>query len=256
MPVRTLPDSDGRLGGLSADQPADEPTTARPTPSRRTLLLIVVPLIALVILSWVADAFWPTLVDSHPLLLIAMNARNRNLALVATEIDPIAYYTVGTVRLVLSDPLFYLLGWFYGESAVKWIENRWGSAAGVLRRVESVFGKAAYPLVFIAPNNLICALAGSSGMRPAVFITLNVSGTVVRLFVIRWLGDVFSVPLDAIRDFIGEYALYILPFTITFVAVLVYREYRRGTSEIQQLRDIGDEFGGERDGDEVRGADG
>mgnify|MGYP006193657243 CR=1 FL=1 len=30
---------------------------------------------------------------------------------------------------------------------------------------ERWFGKAAYPLVFIAPNNFICLFAGAAGMR-------------------------------------------------------------------------------------------
>ena len=60
-------------------------------------------------------ALAPTLVDTHPLLLIAMNARNRNLALTTNLLDPIPYYVVGFTRLVISDPLFYLLGFFYGR---------------------------------------------------------------------------------------------------------------------------------------------
>ena len=43
-------------------------------------------------------------------------------------------------------------------------EKRTRTFGGTMRRAESWFGKAAYPLVFIAPNNFICLFAGASGM--------------------------------------------------------------------------------------------
>jgi membrane protein DedA with SNARE-associated domain len=205
---------------------------------RWQLWLIVGPLICMVIASYVAEAIWPTLVNSHPLLLIVLNARNRNLALVATEIDAIPYYVVGTLRLLASDPLFYLLGYFYGDTAVAWVKRRWSFLSEWMDWIENAFAKAGYPIIFLAPNNLFCALAGATRMRPAVFLTLNVSGTIIRLFVIRWLGDIFSKPLDWVRDAIGEYRLILLPITITIVVVLFAREFRRGSSEVQQLVDL------------------
>jgi hypothetical protein len=54
----------------------------RRTPPRRLLPLLVVPLVALVIASNVGDALAPTLVNEHPVWLMALNARNRNLVLV------------------------------------------------------------------------------------------------------------------------------------------------------------------------------
>jgi membrane protein DedA with SNARE-associated domain len=224
--------------------PDDDPAPAEPRRrlTRLQLTCIVVPLICMVVAGWIADATWPKLVNSHPLLLIALSSRNRNLALVATEIDAVPYYVVGTLRLLASDPLFYLLGYFYGDTAVAWVERRWSFAAEWLEWIEELFSKAAYPVVFLAPNNIFCAMAGSSGMRPAVFFALNVTGTITRLFVIRWLGDVFSKPLDWLRELIGDYASYLLPVTILIVVVMVAREVRRGASEVQQLSHLEDEL--------------
>jgi membrane protein DedA with SNARE-associated domain len=241
------PAPDGRADAERGEGPTEdhrEPSsdTDRPRLSRIQLWAIVVPLICMVIAGYVADATWPKLVNSHPLLLMTLSSRNRNLALVATEVDAIPYYVVGTLRLLASDPLFYLLGYFYGDTVVAWVERRWTYAAEWVAWIERIFGKAAYPIIFIAPNNLFCALAGSTGMRPAVFIALNVSGTLTRLFLIRWLGDVFSKPLDWLRDFIGDYTGILLPITITIVVVMVVREFRRGSSELQQLVDLEDEL--------------
>lgn len=203
------------------------------------LVAIVVPLIALVIAAQVGDALAPTLVDTHPLVLILLNARNRNLILVVNQIEPVwLYFVVGGVRLLVSDPLFYLLGWFYGDAAVQWLERRSLTARRYARDFERFFAKASYPLVFIAPNNPICLLAGSSGMRPAIFLVLNVSGTIARLWLILVLGEAFETPIDWVLDVIKEYRWYLLAVTVTIVAVTAWRESKTGTSELQQLREL------------------
>src|SRR5690349_8448831 len=91
--------------------------TAEPRRGRGTLTLLTVPIIALVILNTVGDALAVRLVNHHPLLLIAMNARNRNLVLVTNHLGWVSYYTVGTLRLLVSDPLFFLIGYWYGDRA-------------------------------------------------------------------------------------------------------------------------------------------
>lgn len=201
--------------------------------------MIVAPLAVLVVAAQVGDALAPTLVDTHPLLLMTLNARNRNLILVVNQVDLGWFYLVGTLRLLASDPLFYLLGYFYGDAAVHWVErrsHRWGDW---IRQFEHVFRKAAYPLVFIAPNNLICALSGSGGMRPPVFFTINIAGTLTRLTLIVWLGEKFEEPIDWVLDFIREYRWWLLALTVSIVAAFSLSEARRGTSELGQLRRLG-----------------
>lgn len=220
------------------------PTTARPTPGRRTLVLIAAPLVLLTIAANVGDALAPSLVDRHPLLLIALNARNRNLALTTNLLDPIPYYVVGFVRLVVSDPLFYLLGYFYGDAAVKWVERNTRTLGSSLRFVESHFGRFALPLVFLVPNNWICLFAGASGMRPAVFIAANVAGTIVRLWVIRVLGNVFSEPIDWVLEMIGEYRIPLLVLSVGAVLFTVLTERRSGRGELAGLTTLPEDLDG------------
>ncbi len=214
----------------------DVDAPAREKPSRLIFWLIVGPLILLVIASYIGDALAPTLVDQHPLWLIALNARNRNLVLVTNELDAWSYYLVGTVRLLAADPLFYLLGYFYGDAAVRWAERRSRTFGGVLRSAERFFQKASYPLVLLAPNNPICLFAGASGMSPPVFFTLNITGTIARLIIIRWVGDIFSAPIDTIVDFIREYRLPLTALTVTVTGFLIWSESRgEGESELEAL---------------------
>src|SRR3954447_1066952 len=138
MPFLDRPDHD--------DEPAEEP---RRRPSRRTVTLIVTPIIVLVVCGWIGDASAAYLVDHHPVWLIALNARNRNLLLVTNYVDAIPYYVVGTLRLLLSDPLFYILGFLYGDAAVKWMERKAPTYGKLMRSAERFFAIAAYPLVFL-----------------------------------------------------------------------------------------------------------
>ena len=215
--------------------------TERPRPSRTTLTLIVVPLVALVIAAWVGDAMSAAWFDRHPLALIALNARNRNLILTTEYLDAWSFYVVGGVRLLVSDPLFYLLGYFYGDAAVRWMEHRSRTFGGILRSAEQFFGKAAYPLVVVAPNNFICLFAGSAGMRPSVFIVLNVAGTIGRLVLIRWLGVEFDEPLDAVRGFIADYRLPLTILLIVTVAITIWRE-TRPEGELESLIHLEEEI--------------
>jgi membrane protein DedA with SNARE-associated domain len=214
----------------------------RATPSRRTLWLIVVPIIVLVIASNVGDALAPTLVDRHPLLLIMLNARNRNLVLVTNSVDAVPYYVVGTLRLLISDPLFYLLGWFYGDAAVRWMERKAPTYGRFMRAAEKYFALAAYPLIFIAPNNYICLFAGAAGMPLVAFFVVNISGTITRLYLLRVVGDIFEGPIQSVLDFIKDYRIPLLIITVAIVLVSVWNEHRLGKGEITSLTHLEEEL--------------
>lgn len=215
--------------------------TARP--SRVRLWLVVGPLIVLVIGAQVGDAFAPTLAVDHPLALISLNARNRNLILTTNSLDAVSFYTVAFVRLLLSDPLFYILGLWYGDAGVSWVEKRSSSFGGMLRSWEYLFKKAAWPLVAIAPNNFICLFAGAAGMAPPVFITLNVVGTIGRLYLIRLFGAAFEKPITAVLDFIKDYRLPLTGLSILLVVITVIADRHSGKGELEALIDLEDDLG-------------
>lgn len=205
------------------------------------------PLVVLVVASNVGDALAPTLVNEHPVWLMALNARNRNLVLVVNNVDPLVFFVVGTARLLLSDPLFYLLGYFYGDAAVRWAERRAPSVGSVLRQVERLFSRAAWPLVFLAPNNYICLFAGSAGMRPAVFAVLNVSGTVVRLWLVKVTGEAFEAPLEDVLGFIRQYQWPLTGLAAAMVAASWLLQRTRGHDEIGALVRLEEDLAEEAD---------
>jgi membrane protein DedA with SNARE-associated domain len=223
------------------EAPPDPPPSGaeqRPRPSRTRLIATLVPIGALIVCSNIGDALTTTWAEDHPLALIALNSRNRILVLTTNQLDAVSYYAVATVRLLLSDPLFFLLGRWYGDTAIDWIEKRSPTYGDLARRAERGFSKAAYPLVLIAPNQWICLLAGAGTMSVGAFWTLNILGTLGRLYLIRRLGETFEAPIDDVLGFFRDYRLPLLLLSVSIVALVVWNETRRGKGEIGSLRDL------------------
>ncbi len=217
------------------------PITHHP-PGRRVLSLVVVPLIALVVASNTAFFLWASLVDTHPLWLLTLSSQNRYLALTTNSLDAWSFFSVGALRLLAPDPLFYLLGLWYGVRAIDWMERRAPSLGMSLRFMEKGFGKARYLIVFLAPNNPVSLLAGATAMRPAVFAALNVSGTFARLLMIRLLGNVFQRPLDAFLGFVKDYRWYLIAGSVALSVLSSLSDRRRGGGEMDALRHLSEEL--------------
>ncbi|HEY7073155.1 MAG TPA: hypothetical protein VH479_23720 [Acidimicrobiales bacterium] len=201
-----------------------------------------IPLIGLVIMSYVGDALAPTLFDTHPVLLMVLNSRTRNLVLVTNEVDPVTFYAVGLARLLVSDPLFFLLGMWYGDAAVAWMERRTRTWGQFLRQIEDWFSKAAYPIIFIAPNNYVCLFAGAAGMPLKAFFAVNIAGTVFRLWLVRTFGNVFEAPIDDLVGWIGDHRIPLLALSIALVLVSIALEARKGETEVSSLARLDDEL--------------
>ena len=235
-----MPDSP-TVGTLEHEHGFEVPR--RRPPGRHTLKLLAVPIVALIVISNVGSAMAPGLVDRHPLQLIAMNASNRNLILVTNQLDALSYYLVGSLRLLVADPLFFLIGYWYGDAALTWMEARTKTFGQTLRQWEGWFGKAAYPIVFIAPNQYICLFAGAAGMSVFGFFATNIAGTLVRLYLIRRLGETFEAPIDDVLGFIGDYRVPLLVASTLLFGFMMVNELRQAKGEVEAIADTLDDDG-------------
>jgi len=225
-----------------------EPETAPPAsgglPSRRVRRSVIAAIIALTIAGWTGDLLLGVLLDRHPLIFIALNSRNRNLVLASEYLDPWSFYGVALLRLLASDPLFFLLGRWYGDAGVRWMERKAPTYGRMMRTAERWFNKAAYPLVALAPNNFICLFAGAGGMGVAGFFVANVTGTIVRLVVLRTVGDVLSSPLGAVRHFIQDHRLLVVAISAVLLSISIWSEKRSGGTEVETLAHLDEELTG------------
>ena len=224
-----------RIRALSAE--AESPSAH---PGRRHLTMLIAPIVVMVVAAYTADALWPDLVTNKPLLLMSLSAKNRYLVLVVNHVDLWAYYLIGTIRLLLPDPFFYAIGWFYGAAALRWMEKRTPTAGRYMRSVEGWFGKWGAPLVVLFPNNYVCLVAGAAKMRPVKFAMLNIIGTIGRLFMLQIIGDIFAGPIDSLLGFIAQWRIPLLAVSIGLVAIFWIGELRRGGKEVEAFRELED----------------
>jgi membrane protein DedA with SNARE-associated domain len=207
-------------------------------PSRSKLAFVVTPIVALIAAAYVGDALTTTWADRHPLLLVLLNARSRVLVLVTNQLDPVSYYLAAGLRLLASDPLFYLLGRWYGDAMVVWVEKRSKTFGEQVRLYERAFAKAAYPLVFFAPNPYICLFAGASGMPVGPFFACNIVGTLARLYLIRRVGEAFDSPIKSVLRFFAHYRLPLFVFSVALVVFIVWNDRRQGKDEIGSMLEL------------------
>ncbi|MEO5680353.1 MAG: hypothetical protein ABIS47_11865 [Acidimicrobiales bacterium] len=203
-------------------EPTQEPAPnlpVRPRAPRWVLPALLTGVGILLVASNVGNLLYATLVVRHPALLLTLNSTNRVLVGVTNRLDAPTYYGIGFVRLLLADPLFYLLGLFYGDAALRWIERKIGDGAASIIWFEKAFAKARYPIVLIAPNNPVCLLAGATGMPVPIFLALNAVGTVGRLYLARLFGKAFTAPISAVTGFLDRYRWPILAASIALFAL-------------------------------------
>jgi len=237
---------------------SDTPTVEeRPKPSRRTLILLVTPIILITTLGLIASAFTPTLATEPPLLMIALDARNRFLVL-ARRVDLVPFVIVALIRRSFSDPLFYLLGRFYGDNALRWLQKK-GGAGDLVPFTEKLFKKAGYPMVFAFPGAIVCALAGQTGMAPVGFMVTNLAGTLTAVFAVRRFSSTIASPVEGLLGFFSRNLVLTTAISIGLVVLSlvlnrVQDKLDPGLDELEgktgsDVRPLNVEEGVEADGD-------
>jgi membrane protein DedA with SNARE-associated domain len=212
------------------DQAADS-ASGEPGERRIPLPYLITPIVVLSLTGTVADILGPNLIVEHPQLQMFLNPRNRYMILAAATVDVVPFFVIGFLRLVLSDPIGFVLGRQYGEAALKWAGEKMGDEGRFVRRLERIFGKAAPIIILVAPNLYMCLLAGASGMKVRVFVALNVTGTIARLVLFRALGHAFRDELLDVVDWIGRNQKWLIFASIVVVAIQSTRSRKRGTLE-------------------------
>lgn len=219
----------------AAVETADHRPPAAGPPSKLARNVTIGFLVLLVVLSNVGNILFASFVNEHPGWLIAMNASNRNLALASNNLDAIAFFGIGFLRLFAPDLFFFWIGRWYGDAAIRWMERKAPTYGELLRQLETWFDKARFVVVAIAPNNPVCLFAGAAGMSYGAFLAANVVGTIGRLILIRAFSSVFEDLLGSITGFIGDYRWPITALSIVLVALTVWSDRRGGRDGIGDL---------------------
>ena len=230
---------------------ADPPfTTDRPPRPRHHLILLLVPILTIVVAGYVAGASWPSLLQHHPQVLIALSPINRFLLLTTNELPFWNYFGVGLVRHLIPDPLFFLLGAWYGDRALRWAGETYPIVTKVVgddgRQLEDErHRRIIYPLALLAPNNWVSLLCGAARIPFRTFVVLNVTGTVIRLLLFRWIGSLFRSEIRAIADFVARYQWPVTALSVVGVLLTIAWQFRKGTGELVGLTRMSEELEGD-----------
>jgi len=162
--------------------------------------------------SWFSD---------NPLGLLVLNSSNKYLLATSVLTDWLPYTAIALVRLMLPDPLFYMLGFIYRGRALGWARQVFPGMDKVFDQFESQGGASRRVLdaaVFIAPNNPMCLLAGVAAMPWRRFLALAVVGTMARIALMRNIGLLFSNQIEDVLDVVARYQRW---FTLGSLALVV-----------------------------------
>lgn len=208
-----------------------------------------------IVLGWIGDALWASLVDRRPLALIMLNAKPRYLLLTVNELSPWVFYPFATFRLVVTKPLLWLVGAWYGPRAMRWAERRSARGGRVVRWAERHFTRLGWLIVLVTSNNVVCLLAGSAGMHLGRFLALAVVGTLVRLWLVDLLGEALERQIDQVIGWVTDHRPLVVAASLTVVVVMLLLERRSHHTELDELASLEDavtdetvplEEGGER----------
>src|ERR1043165_8445434 len=82
---------------------------------RRKLTLLLIPIVSFSVAGTIVNLASPALINDHPLVAIFFNPINRYLILASNRVDTWEFFAVGFFRLVLTDPLYFMLGHWFGD---------------------------------------------------------------------------------------------------------------------------------------------
>ncbi len=205
---------------------------------RVRLTLFLVPMAVAFTSAQVAKAIWPTLLTEAPWTLLAMSSNTTRMLLVQPLVPAHVFFGLALARPFLLVPLYYCFGRCYGDAALRWAERKLGPDSKVIPLVEHYFRRFSYALVAWSPNGIVSVMAGATRMRARTFFLIATVGTLAKVTLVYYLGDVLSAPLKDVADFVGKYQWYLTPLTFSLVAVQLWKRRRKNRLPIETV----DEF--------------
>jgi membrane protein DedA with SNARE-associated domain len=176
---------------------------------------------ALWILGFITGGAAPELLKNHPLTLMALSPRYRWMVIASPKISLVPFMGVGVIRLLASDPIYFMLGWVYGDKALEFFEDAMGKPA--MESTQRFFVRAGTVMALFFAGPIICVLAGAARLNPKRFFTLDLIGTVAVVAVLRMFSKQIEGPINSFLHFNAKYSRWLLVVTVTFSIIAVMR---------------------------------
>lgn len=203
----------------------------------------------LFVIGTVGSNIGPALVDNHPLVVISLSSRNRNLFGSVPYIGPTPFFVVGFVRLLMAAVALFLVGRWYGDRTIAWVERKVDGLPAMYHWAERAVDRGGWLAVLLMPgSNIVCALVGHRRMEPRRFVGIAASGIVLRLGVLWVGGKAFEHQIRWFLSHIEKYQWWIVIglFALSFLQSVARRSQPLGHDTITDLAsDLPDESSGD-----------
>lgn len=184
----------------------------------------------LFVIGTIGSNIGPALVDEHPVVVLLLSSRNRNLFGSVPYIDLLPYIAIGFIRVLIAGIALYLVGRWYGTRALGWVESNMGELPVVYRWTERVVDKIGWlALVLMPGSNIVCLMLGHRKMPPRRFVPLLMVGIAIKLAVLWQGGKIFE---DQIRSFLNYIEKYQWWVVLVLFGISMVHSVRRGRSQV------------------------
>lgn len=184
---------------------------------------VVILTTCLFVIGTIGTNIGPAMVDEHPLLVLSLSSRNRNLFASIPYVGAPTFFVVGFLRLLLAAVALFLVGRWYGEKALRWTEAQVGEMPAVYRWTERATRRAGWLALFLMPgSNIVCLLVGHLRMAPRRFVSVACAGIAVRLTVLWFGGKQVEDQIKSVVSWINGYQWWVVGglFGVTLVQSL------------------------------------
>ncbi len=192
-------------------------------PSRWVIFLVLAPIIALTIVANIGARTWTAVLPDNPALALAMNPTNIVMAAASPMLGTAEFYGITLLRRLIIDPLYVLLGVWFGHAAVNWLKRKSRDIGPLAEKFEEWFPRYGWLLILLNPSALILLMAGSSGMRMRKIMALDFIGTLVTAFGIRQLGWKFTPQINGFVGFLDRNQKFFLILSGVLLLIFVFQ---------------------------------
>ncbi len=166
-------------------------------------------------------ALLPILLVQAPLVLLVLSPILAHLVLTGAILSPWTYFSAGMATSIVQSLISYWFGLQLGERARVWLEGRGAATHAATTRVLGWMKKAA-PLVLLTfAGPPVCALAGVSRVRGAVFYPAMVVAQLVWVGLCFWFGAAVTEQVEQVREFVGR---HLVELTVAAIALVGGRQ--------------------------------
>lgn len=193
--------------------------------------LALAAFVALVICTNVANVVWARWAGRNPEGLLALSSRQRYLvAAVGGGISPLAFFTIGALRLATAFLVCHLVGRAYRDQALSWFTRYLGMKPAQLDELNNGFSKAEIGLIpFFAGSNIVAVLTGVHRTPPVRLLVLLGVGIAGRLVLLWFLSKAFEEQLTDIVSWLQRYQWWMIGASLLLVVLVNVRNVRRGS---------------------------